>query len=103
MDQHKAHEEQISIGAMVEATDGFAGTIVDLFYKPNSDQLAFLVIENEGQNKQFTLPADLLQRQVGSRVIYLSIARDQLVNFAKDTEFDTHTANYGHPTPEMPQ
>ncbi|MBN9392516.1 MAG: hypothetical protein J0I20_31065 [Chloroflexi bacterium] len=88
---------QIMVGAVVEATDGFIGTVEAVVSDPATGQISQLVIQNESESKQFTISADLIARQIGSRIIHLSIPRDQLVDRAEDTEFDSNTGNFGTP------
>ncbi len=103
MDQQNSSNHQILVGAVVEATDGFVGTVEAVVTDPNTGQVSQLVIQNESESKQFTISADLVARQVGSRIIHLNIPRDQLVNRSDDTEFDSDTGNFGTPTPPAPQ
>lgn len=102
MDQHNSPSEPITIGAMVEATDGFVGNVQAVINDPETGQISQLVIQNESESKQFTIPASLIARQIGSRIIHLSIPRDQLVNRSDDTDFDSQTGNVGAPTPPSP-
>lgn len=102
MDQQNSPTEQITVGAMVEATDGFVGNVQAVITDPQTGQVSQLVIQNESESKQFTIPASLIARQVGSRLIHLNIPRDQLVNRADDTDFDSKTGNVGAPPPPSP-
>ncbi len=102
MDQQNPPTEQITVGAMVEATDGFVGNVQAVITDPQTGQVSQLVIQNESESKQFTIPANLIARQIGSRLIHLNIPRDQLVNRADDTDFDSQTGNVGAPTPPSP-
>ena len=70
---------------------------------PATGQISQLVIQNESESKQFTISADLIARQIGSRIIHLSIPRDQLVNRSEDTEFDSNTGNFGTPMQPTPE
>ncbi len=103
MDQQNVPENQIAVGAVVEATDGFVGNVQAVITDPQTGEISQLVIQNESESKQFTIPADLIARQVGSRLIHLNIPRDQLVNRSDDTEFDSKTANMAVPTPPAPE
>jgi sporulation protein YlmC with PRC-barrel domain len=103
MDQQNSPNEQIMVGALVEATDGYVGNVEAVITDPQTGQISQLVIQNESESKQFTIPADLIARQVGSRLIHLSIPRDQLVNRSDDTDFDSKTSNIGAPTPPSPE
>lgn len=97
MDQQNSTQPQILVGAIVEATDGFVGTVEAVVTDPASGQVSQLVIQNESESKEFTISADLIARQIGSRIIHLSIPRDQLVDQSEDTEFDSNTGNFGTP------
>jgi hypothetical protein len=100
MDQQNSGQQahpQIMVGAVVEATDGFVGTVEAVVSDPATGQISQLVIQNESESKQFTISADLIARQIGSRIIHLSIPRDQLVDRSEDTEFDSNTGNFGTP------
>jgi sporulation protein YlmC with PRC-barrel domain len=103
MDQQNSTQPQILVGAVVEATDGFVGTVEAVVTNPDTGQVSQLVIQNESESKQFTISADLIARQIGSRIIHLNIPRDQLVDRSDDTEFDSDTGNFGTPTPPAPQ
>jgi sporulation protein YlmC with PRC-barrel domain len=103
MDQQNSPNEQIMVGALVEATDGYVGNVEAVITDPQTGQISQLVIQNESESKQFTIPADLIARQVGSRLIHLSIPRDQLVNRSDDTDFDSKTSNIAAPTPPSPE
>jgi sporulation protein YlmC with PRC-barrel domain len=95
MDQQNPPHNQIITGAVVEATDGFVGIVQEIITDPQTGQIIQLVIQNESESKQFTIPIDLVARQVGTRLIHLNIPRDQLVNRSDDTEFDSETGNMG--------
>jgi sporulation protein YlmC with PRC-barrel domain len=100
MDQQNSSGQahpKIVVGAVVEATDGFVGTVEAVVSDPATGRISQLVIQNESESKQFTISADLIARQIGSRIIHLSIPRDQLVDRAEDTEFDSNTGNFGTP------
>jgi len=103
MDQQNSTQPPIIVGAVVEATDGFVGTVEAIVTNPETGQVSQLVIQNESESKQFTISADLIARQIGSRIIHLSIPRDQLVDRSDETEFDSDTGNFGTPTPPSPQ
>ena len=103
MDQQNSTQPQILVGAVVEATDGFVGTVEAVVTNPDTGQVSQLVIQNESESKQFTISADLIARQIGSRIIHLSIPRDQLVDQSEDTEFDSNTGNFGTPMPPIPE
>lgn len=102
MDQQNPSQDQIMVGAVVEATDGFVGNVQAVITDPQTGQISQLVIQNESESKQFTIPADLIARQVGSRLIHLNIPRDQLVNRSDDTDFDSDTGNIGSHNPPSP-
>ena len=103
MDQQNSSPETIVIGAVVEATDGFVGNVEAVITDPATGQITQLVLQNESESKQFTIPADLIARQVGTRLIHLNIPRDQLVARSDDTEFDTDTGNIAsHSAPSSP-
>ena|SRR5689334_16710684 len=103
MDQQNSAPEPIVVGAVVEATDGYVGNVEAVITDPETGKVSQLVIQNESESKQFTISADLIARQIGSRIIHLNIPRDQLVNRSDDTEFDSQTGNFGTPTPPAPQ
>jgi sporulation protein YlmC with PRC-barrel domain len=103
MDQQNPPTEQLMVGALVEATDGYVGNVQAVITDPQTGQISQLVIQNESESKQFTIPANLIAKQVGSRLIHLSIPRDQLVNRSDDTDFDSKTANIAAPTPPAPE
>src|SRR5690348_14473076 len=102
MDQQNSSGEQIAVGAVVEATDRFVGNAQAVITDPQTGQVSQLVLQNESESKQFTIPANLIARQVGSRIVHLNIPRDQLVNRSDDTEFDSQTGNFGSPTQPAP-
>lgn len=102
MEQQNSTQPPIVVGAVVEATDGFVGTVEAVVTDPKTGQISQLVIQNESESKQFTIPADLIARQIGSRIVHLNIPRDQLVDKSDDTEFDSDTGNFGTPMPPLP-
>jgi hypothetical protein len=96
-------QNDIVNGAIVEATDGYVGTVIQLIKDPNTNDLQGLVVENEGQNKQITISSKLIGSVVGSRVVHLVIPGHQIENYASDTQIDTDTGNFGHPSPNTPK
>ncbi len=95
--------ESVAIGAVVEARDGLVGTVVGRVLDPGTSRLVGFVVQNDNQDKQYTIPAEMVSGQIGKRVIHLNVNRDELVNTGSHLEVDTDTSNYGHPTPPDPQ
>ncbi len=100
--QTNSSPEPIAVGAVVEASNGFIGTVVRVVTEPQAGRVLHLVVENEEHSKQFTLPASLIAGQMGSRIVHLSITRDQILDYAEDVHMDTQTGNMGHPMSQMP-
>ena len=88
---------------MVEATDGLIGTVVEAIINPQTNELLNLVVQNDNQNKQFTIPANLIASQVGTQVVHLKVSGEDLLNSGASMEVDTNTANFGHPNPPTAQ
>lgn len=103
MAQEKAQTQNIAVGAVVESTDGLIGTVTGLVNDPGTGELLKLVVQNEGQNKQFTFSSDLISEVIGHRVVHLKIGRDEVVEHADNMEVDTRTGNIASPTPPAPQ
>jgi hypothetical protein len=103
MEQQNSQSGPIGIGAVVQASDGLIGTVRQVIMQPGTNQVAQILVENDNKDKLFTIPASLIAGQMGSQVIHLSVARDELLNSSGVTmEVDTNTANFGHPTPPAP-
>jgi hypothetical protein len=103
MENQNSQIGPISKGAMVEATDGLVGTVVETIMNLQTNELLNLIVQNDNQNKQFTIPANLIDHQVGTQVIHLKVSGEDLLNSGATLEVDTNTANFGHPNPPMPQ
>lgn len=103
MEQENSQIGPIANGAVVEATDGLVGTVISVITNQESGVLSHLVVETEGQNKQYTIPANLIASQVGSHVIHLSIPRDQLGQHGIDLDVDSEAGTSSFPMPPAPQ
>ncbi len=103
MENQNSQIGPISKGAMVEATDGLIGTVLEAIMNPQTNELLVLIVENDNQNKQFTIPANLIASQVGTQVVHLKVSGEDLLNSGASMEVDTSTPNFGHTNPPMLQ
>ncbi len=101
MEQQQGPQSQaISVGAVVEATDGLIGSVMSVICKPETGEVDQLIVQNDQQDKQFTIPASLIASTVGSQIVHLNIARDRLIQSGVEIKVDPNSSpNYGHHTP----
>ncbi len=97
MENQDLQEQPIAIGAMVQATDGFIGNVIEIMTDGENHELSGIVVENDQQNKKFTIPVNMIEKQVGTHVVHLNISNYELQQQDVDMEVDTETGNIGHP------
>ncbi len=95
--------QPIAQGAVVEATDGLIGTVNQVIWEPTTNQLAYLIVDNDPGDKQFKIPANLVAGQIGTQVVHLNIGRGDLEKHGVEVKIDTNTPNFGHPNLPMPK
>ena len=103
MEAQNSPEQPIAVGAMVEATNGLVGTVTGVIYDAQTNQLQTLKVQNDDESKVFTIPANLVSHQTGSRLVHLRVSRDEFLSKGAEMEVDTNTGNVGHPSPPMPE
>ncbi len=103
METQDSSEQAITIGASVQATNGFIGSVTAIVTDPQTNEVSELIVENENGDKEFTIPADLISHQTGSRLVHLKVSRDDLLKKGADMQIDTETGNTGYHNPPRPE
>lgn len=95
---------EIPIKAQVTCTDGLCGKLICILINPVTDQITHLVVkENEGAEREFMVPVDLIKSTSNQRIFLLcsKTGLEKLESFTK-TEFVEETmpsvyASYSEP------
>ena len=73
----ESREWQIEPGATVEATDGRFGTVEEVIVRPRTGEPVYLVIRHGWNDRQVTLPADLIAAIPSRREVLLRATRHE--------------------------
>lgn len=68
---------RVDPGASVEATDGLFGMVDQVIVRPETGELAYLVVQRGWGNHQYTIPADLIAAVPSRREVRLRVTRDE--------------------------
>lgn len=68
---------QVDPGATVDATDGRFGMVDQVIVRPETGELAYLIVQRGWSNQRVTIPADLIAEAPNRREVRLRVTRDQ--------------------------
>jgi len=79
----------IEPGAVVEASDGRLGTVDEVIVRPETGDLAYIIVRRGWSNEQLLIPADLVRAVNGPREVLLGATRDEARSRAGDVPAET--------------
>jgi uncharacterized protein (TIGR02271 family) len=80
-----SQQEQVEPGAVVQASDGRLGTVDEVIVRPQTGELAYLVIRRGWSDQVLTIPADLIESIPSRREVRLRVSRDEAREQAAST------------------
>ena len=69
---------QVDPGAVVEASDGRLGTVDEVMTRPDTGELATLLVRRDATGEQITISTDLIESVPSRRTVRLRVGRNQL-------------------------
>ncbi len=88
----QVEETSIRAGTAVEATDGRLGTVDEVIVRPESGELAYLVVRRGWSDQRLNVPAQLIERMDDSGAILLRVAREEAERTAGEIPVDALVA-----------
>jgi len=73
----QAPEVPVEPGAVVEASDGRLGTVEEVFIRPETGELSYLVVRRGWTDQLLTIPVDVIESIAGPREVHLRVTRDE--------------------------